>query len=108
MELSLKTALRLVGIEPPKVHDVGPILRRNRDKFPSWFKENIDRMASVSRLLRRERETSMYGDEELALPPEEIYSIEDAKLALEGCNFVLKNCKKLLEEFTQSTSPRSF
>ena len=34
VELSLGAALRLVGIEPPKVHDVGPTLRRNRDKFP--------------------------------------------------------------------------
>ena len=28
VELSLKATLRLVGIEPPKWHDVGPILRK--------------------------------------------------------------------------------
>ena len=27
VELMLKTSLRLVGIEPPKWHDVGPVLR---------------------------------------------------------------------------------
>ncbi|ADC66547.1 HEPN domain protein [Ferroglobus placidus DSM 10642] len=107
VELSLKAALRIVGIEPPKLHDVGPILRKNKDLFPEWFRENVDKMASISRTLRRERETSMYGDEELSLPPEEIYSKEDAKMALEGCNFVLKNCKKLLEEFIQNTSSQN-
>ena len=35
-------------------------------------------MASISRILRREREPSMYGygDEELALPPDELYTFE--------------------------------
>ena len=107
VELALKAALRLVGIEPPKVHDVGPILRKNKNLFPEWFKGNIDRMASISRTLRRERETSMYGDEELSLPPEDIYSKMDAEFALESCEFVLKNCKKLVEELTQGTSSRS-
>ena len=55
-------------------------------------------MASISRMLRREREPSMYGDEELALPPDELYTFEDAKTALDGCVFVLNNCKKLLDE----------
>ncbi|MCS7113691.1 MAG: HEPN domain-containing protein, partial [Candidatus Bathyarchaeota archaeon] len=37
VELSLKAALRLVGVEPPKWHDVGPLLRREKGRFPSWF-----------------------------------------------------------------------
>jgi len=34
VELSLKAALRLVGIEPPKWHDVGPALKKEAEKFP--------------------------------------------------------------------------
>lgn len=98
VELSLKASLRLVGIEPPKFHDVGPILRQNCGDFPDWFKVEIDRMAYVSRVLRREREPSMYGDEELALSPDELYSYEDAKKALEGALLVFKNCEKLMDE----------
>jgi HEPN domain-containing protein len=30
VELALKGALRVVGVDPPKWHDVGPILRRHR------------------------------------------------------------------------------
>lgn len=101
VELSLKAALRLVGIEPPKVHDVGPILRKNSNLFPDWFRENLNRMATTSRTLRREREASMYGDEELSLPPEEIYSDNDARIALLECEFVLQNCKRLLNSISK-------
>ncbi len=97
VELSLKAALRLVGIEPPKLHDVGPIMRKNRSLFPKWFQESIDKMAMISRILRREREASMYGDEELDLPPEELYTMEDAKMAVEYCEFTLANCRELLK-----------
>jgi HEPN domain-containing protein len=70
VELFLKACLRLINIEPPKFHDVGPILKNNADKFPQWFKEKIDIFASYSRSLRKERELSMYGDEETNTPPE--------------------------------------
>lgn len=98
VELALKASLRIVGVEPPKFHDVGPVLRKSSDLFPGWFKGEIDKMASISRMLRREREPSMYGDEELALPPDELYTFEDAKIFLYWCVFVFNNCKKLLDE----------
>ncbi len=64
VELSLKACLRLVGIEPPKWHDIGPIIRRDRENFPEWFKEHVERIVSISRSLRKERELAMCGDEE--------------------------------------------
>lgn len=69
VELMLKAALRLVGVEPPKWHDVGPILRREASRFPQWFREEIPWIARISRRLRREREPSMYGDEESGVQP---------------------------------------
>ena len=59
-------------------------------------------MAFVSRTLRREREASMYGDEELSLPPDELYTDEDAKIALDGCKFVFENCMKLFRDVTDT------
>ncbi|MEM4732576.1 MAG: HEPN domain-containing protein [Desulfurococcaceae archaeon] len=38
VELLLKAALRLVGVEVPKWHDVGPVLKKKRRGFPSGFK----------------------------------------------------------------------
>lgn len=98
VELALKGALRCVCVEPPKWHDVGIVLRREESKFPDWFKEHIDELASISRELRRERETSVYGDEELGIPAEEIYTEVDANKAVDGADFVFNLCKRFLEK----------
>jgi HEPN domain-containing protein len=99
VELSLKACLRLVGIEPPKWHDVGPIIRRERENFPEWFKEHVERIVSISRSLRKERELAMYGDEESKIPPEELYTRFDAEKAIEDAEFVLEIARRLLREF---------
>ncbi|BAK54645.1 HEPN domain-containing protein [Sulfurisphaera tokodaii] len=98
VELSLKACLRLVNIEPPKFHDVGPILKNNAEKFPQWFREKIDIFASYSRSLRKERELSMYGDEETNTPPELLYSSYDAQQSIKIAEEVLEYTKKLYEE----------
>jgi len=100
VELSLKGVLRAVGIEPPKWHDVGPILRREKERFPEWFKEKIDILSHISRSLRREREASMYGDEELMIPPDELYTEYDAREALKEAKLVFEICDRLYRELT--------
>ncbi|MEM1655815.1 MAG: HEPN domain-containing protein [Nitrososphaerota archaeon] len=99
VELSLKACLRIVGVEPPKWHDVGPVLRREREKFPEWFRNSIDYLAMISRTLRREREASMYGDEETGTPPDQLYSRLDAEQALEYAREAHSKAKKLYEEY---------
>jgi HEPN domain-containing protein len=99
VELSLKACLRLVGIEPPKWHDAGPIIRRERENFPEWFKEHVERIVLISRSLRKERELAMYGDEGSKIPPEELYTRFDAEKAIEGAGFVLEIARRLLREF---------
>ncbi len=101
VELALKAALRLVGVEPPKWHDVGPILRKEFRRFPKWFQKEIGFMARVSRRLRREREPAMYGDEELGLPPEELYDRVDAEEALRDAQRVVEFVEKLLTQITK-------
>lgn len=98
VELALKGTLRLLAIEPPKWHDVGPVLKRHKGLFPQWFRDKIDEVASISRKLRREREPSMYSDEETGTPPDELYSLLDAEEALEYAKKVLDLCIKLLAE----------
>jgi len=68
VELLLRASLRAAGVEPPKWHDVGPVLRASAERFPEWFREEIPRLARISRKLRREREPSLYGDEETGSP----------------------------------------
>lgn len=59
VELALKAALRAAGVEVPQIHDVGIILKDHPEKFPEAFRKKIERLASISRRLRREREVRM-------------------------------------------------
>jgi len=103
VELALKAALRIVGVEPPKWHDVGPVLRREQGRFPAWFRERMDELISISRSLRKERELAMYGDEESGIPPEELYTRVDAEYALNSAKMVLSLVEKLLKETESRT-----
>lgn len=60
------------------------------------FAGAIRQLASISRALRAEREISFYGDPESGIPPEELYSEDDAHEALGRARFVLEECRALL------------
>lgn len=98
VEMVLKGALRYIGIEVPKIHDVGVLLKQHKKKFPINFVKKIDYLASVSRKMRKEREASLYGDEESGTPPTELYIEEDAEIALREAASVLEVCEKLMKE----------
>jgi len=96
VELALKSLLVFVGIQPPRVHDVGPTLKEHSEKFPPDFRQHIPHLASISRALRAERELSFYGDEESGVPPETLYTSDDADEALRKAEFVLEKCQTLI------------
>jgi HEPN domain-containing protein len=96
VELALKGTLWWAGLEVPWVHDVGVFLRQHPNRFPARFAQQIPRLASISRALSVERERSFYGDEESGLPPEMLYSEQDAAEALEKAALVLDACRRLI------------
>ncbi len=89
VEMALKGLLALVGIEIPRIHDVGFLIQQNKNRFSAEIQREADRIQSISRRLKKERETSFYGDEELMLPPDALYNEDDAKTALEEARFIL-------------------
>jgi len=93
---SLRQRLGILSIEPPKLHDVGPLLRKERSKIPAWFQERINEFAYYSGVLRREGEPTTYGDEETGTPPEELYSKFDAENATRMCDTVHEFVKELI------------
>ena len=97
VELALKAALRTAGVEVPKIHDVGIFLKDHQERFPEAFRAQIDRLASISRRLRQEREVAFYGDEEAGAPPQRLYTEADARTALEEAGKVLDLCRSLLQ-----------
>jgi HEPN domain-containing protein len=88
VELVLKGVLRKRGIEPPKLHDVGPLLIEHADKLPVDRTPHLKKIAVISKWLRKEREFSFYGDVDL-IPTEE-YSEEDAVRARSDASFVVE------------------
>lgn len=96
VELALKGMLRQVGIEPPKWHDVGPLLLEYREKFPKEVQPICEKLAKISKALRKEREFSFYGDVDFI--PTEQYAREDAEEAIKSAEFVVAQAKKVIPE----------
>jgi len=96
VELSLKAALRYVGVESAKSHDVSELLLREERRFPGFFREKLERLAEISRVLTMERGRSFYGDEERGIPPSELYSKDDAEEAIGKADFALKLSERLI------------
>lgn len=94
VELALKGMLRQVAIDPPKWHDVGPILEEHASRFPPESRAEIPALAEVSRWLRREREFAFYGDVDF-IPTEE-YDRDDALRAFQGARLALDAARRLI------------
>ena len=80
VELLLKGVLRVVGIEPPKIHDVGKILVQNKGLLTKKMAGDVDKIAKYSFELRKDRELSFYGAYDV--DPWEDYTLIDAKEAM--------------------------
>ena len=88
VELALKGLLRAARVDPPRVPDVSAVLRRQAAALPEFAREHVERMARISRELRRDRELAFYGTEDLV--PSEFYVEEDASQALANARFVVE------------------
>jgi HEPN domain-containing protein len=96
VELSLKGMLRFVGVEPPKYHDVGPLIVEYKERFKGISSEEIMKIAQISRKLRKERELAFYGD--IDFIPTEEYTLDDANEAIEGARFVVKIAQRSIHK----------
>ncbi len=95
VELSLKALLRGINLSVPHIHDVGDILLENSKLFKNVQKAEIEELAEISRKLRRDRELSFYGSEDLT--PSLFYKKKDAVEAKAAAGTVLKFCKSYLK-----------
>lgn len=48
VELALKALLRFIGVDPPKWHDVGPLLLQFEERLPEPVRRHVGRMAEIS------------------------------------------------------------
>lgn len=93
VELALKALLRSASIETPRIHDLTPVLKAERERLPEGIDDDtIDRWAAASRRLRRDRELAFYGTEDLI--PGEFYTREDAERAQQSAVWVVATVSK--------------
>lgn len=95
VELAMKGMLRAVGVEPPKLHDVGGLLLEHRERLPRAVSAQLEELAGISRTLREDRELAFYGDVDF-IPTEE-YSSADAQQACDGAAKVLDAARRVIE-----------
>jgi HEPN domain-containing protein len=103
VELAMKGMLRYVGVDPPKWHDVGPILFEHRDLLPETIRGALTRLQEISKRLRREREFAFYGD--IDFIPTEEYTRQDAMQAIGDARFVLDNATLLIKSSDAASHP---
>jgi len=102
VELSLKSVLKAVGIEYPKIHDVSDVLTEVRERFPEWFRAEVDFLRASSKILVKKRELSLYGGEEAFLSPDEVIDRNDAEDAIVRAEKTFKLCNDLLTELEKT------
>lgn len=88
VELALKAMLRLIGVEPPKQHDVGGLLVDHALRFAEEVRYELPALAATSKWLRKEREFAFYGD--IDFIPTEEYTLADAEKANNEARHVVK------------------
>ncbi|HEY8269652.1 MAG TPA: HEPN domain-containing protein [Pseudobdellovibrionaceae bacterium] len=95
VELLLKGLLRVIGIDPPKWHDVGSILFQNKTKLGPDVQADLQRIMDLSSYLRKEREMAFYGDEDFL--PSDHYNKEDADYCISEVEWLLQLLTKYFE-----------
>lgn len=81
VELALKGLLRAIGLEPPKLHDIGPFLLKHRERIARVDATlDLERLARISDWLQRERERAFDGDVEFI--PQQHYTQDQAQQAI--------------------------
>ncbi|OFW07682.1 MAG: hypothetical protein A3H96_02915 [Acidobacteria bacterium RIFCSPLOWO2_02_FULL_67_36] len=87
VELALKGLLRAHGVAPPRIHDMSAVLEAERDRLPETVRRHLERLAAISKELRRDRELAFDGTEDLT--PSNFYAKADAERARGAAQFTI-------------------
>jgi HEPN domain-containing protein len=88
VELAVKALLKLRSLTYPRAHDVARLLRDPSICGPLLAPEEVAEIEQSSKALRRDRELSFYGDEDVV--PLDYYERSDADDALVRLRRVLE------------------
>ncbi len=103
VELATKAMLRKAGIDPPKWHDVSGIILQHRERFPASIQKDLDRLAGISKSLRKERELSFYGD--IDFIPTEEYTKSQAQKTIAETRWIVGLAGQVVEGTPEAGRP---
>lgn len=86
-ELALKSLIREAGHSVPFTHEVSQCLKAIQTDLPPEVVRKLDRLCTISKDLRRDRELSFYGSEDIT--PSDFYEVGHAEEALRKLDEVL-------------------
>lgn len=87
LELALKSFIREAGHVVPMSHDVSQKLRQIEMDLKKPVREKLERLCEISKSMRRDREISFYGAEDIT--PSDFYTRKDAEKAMAELDEVL-------------------
>lgn len=93
VELLTKAILRQSGVEVPRVHDVSDIFKQQQERIVEPIRPHINKICEISKNMRRDRELSFYGTEDLT--PSEFYEVKDAEKALDDARWLYAICQEV-------------
>jgi len=91
VELALKALLRSVGVDPPRIHDVSDVLEAEAHRLPDGLRGELATLTRISRDLRRDRELSFYGAEDLT--PSGFYTRGDGERARRDARTIVERVR---------------
>lgn len=96
VELALKGLLRMLGLDPPKEHDVSKFMTRERRRLPAVIAEHLREIRKMSKRLRRERELAFYGGDDFV--PSDEYDTDDSDEAIQFAEAIVGWVQASLDE----------
>jgi HEPN domain-containing protein len=99
LELSAKAALRRLGVEYPREHDVGDALDAVADRLSNDLRLRLEEIKALSVELARVRGPALYGYEVEGMPASEAFTRDYAIGTLRRVTPIVK----LLTEFAEQT-----
>ena len=93
-ELAVKGLFKYVGIEYPKSHILGRVIKKELSKRNILNREELEKLAYISDMLSFDRQPSFYGAPD-GTPASKLYDAEDATDALEKTSWLIAKVKSL-------------
>lgn len=97
VELCSKALLYSQNMVVPKIHNMAQEIDDIKELFSDEFSKKMPEYYILLRTLYNKRELAMYGDEDLGIPSNELFTKEDAEKYLTGTKDYFEQCKKELK-----------